>query len=246
MGKTRKNSFTLIELLVVIAIIAILAALLLPALGSARNRAKAINCLSNVKQLTSANIAYSMDFNDFLPPVGGNNWIYKNAPAWNWFGSAHLAFPANIMTYAGVKVNGDINYTNLNKVSLFSCPSAKAQAMTYGVNVYISGMSGWDNGWDGGQEPQGILYKITKLRRPSETELTGDSEAGCPWLNGSWDWDITEVRYRHTDTTSTGYVDGHASAKSVNEIWMKWMAGGITMVDWRISNRKYWNPARQN
>lgn len=247
MRTERHPIFTLIELLVVIAIIAILAALLLPTLGQARNRAKAVNCLSNVKQLTNANLAYTMDYNDYLPPVGGNNnWIYKNSPAWNWFSSAALAFPGNILTYAGIKTEWNINYISLNKISLFSCPAAKVSAMTYGVNVYITGMSGWENGWDGIQEPQGIVYKVNRIRRASETVLIGDSEAGCPWINGSWDWNIMELRYRHGNNTNTGYVDGHAATKNVNDIWMKWIAGSITMTDWRAVNRKYWNPARQN
>ena len=64
-----KRAFTLIELLVVIAIIAILAAMMLPALGTARNRARRTACISNLKQIGVATSIYLQDYHDRMPWV---------------------------------------------------------------------------------------------------------------------------------------------------------------------------------
>ena len=69
----RRSSFTLIELLIVVSIIAILAAMLLPALGKARQKAQAVNCRSRIKQSGMILILYSNDYKAWYPPAARDN-----------------------------------------------------------------------------------------------------------------------------------------------------------------------------
>jgi prepilin-type N-terminal cleavage/methylation domain-containing protein len=136
--KSKSNAaggFTLIELLVVIAIIAILAAMLLPALAAAKRKAQLINCTSNMKQTALALQMYFNDFNDKLPPGQGSRstpgpgvnygLTYGQVPCYNGSlaGNAIKWLPIYIQPYLGLpdpKLIGTVNY---QMVKVFVCPS---------------------------------------------------------------------------------------------------------------------------
>jgi prepilin-type N-terminal cleavage/methylation domain-containing protein/prepilin-type processing-associated H-X9-DG protein len=174
----RGGGFTLIELLVVIAIIAILAAMLLPALSKAKQKAHAIQCMSNGKQLSLAWRMYAEDNNDRIP------FAYAPDPP---DPNARYAWVTGILDFnGGNKANWEIT-NNLTMSPLWTycgkqpgiwkCPADQATVTVGGrstprirsmsMNIWVGGNQGTDGGWG----PLWRVYrKIGDMLRPGPSD----------------------------------------------------------------------------
>lgn len=165
---TGSNFFTLIELLITIAIIAVLAAMLLPALNAARKKAQAIKCTSNLKQLGQGILFYTDDNKDYFPyhDLGTNEWYYRCSP---------YLFPG--ATRASLTGTNAATGAKVKKTSILFCPANVDVSWAhyyygsnYGFNSTLFGYTTW-----GGTptEPQ-VCRKITMVKKPSQSMMLMD------------------------------------------------------------------------
>jgi len=232
-----KKMFTLIELLVVIAIIAILAAMLLPALNQARGRAKSTQCVNQLGQIMKAHLTYASD--------SGDNLVYRTGAA------------AGQDSYAGVLVGqrgsavylpykmtsdnsfrySDLYYCQTVAVQPKFAVSSQAEFRCYAIVSYNSYATYYNNvggmrdrigklhytGVDGG-----TYFKTNRMKQPSRTPIHIDSGIGAGNATdfGRSSWSVTPsgvsgnaaAMLRHGNRANYACADGHVDSGSATDL----------------------------
>ena len=256
-GQVKLFSFTLIELLVVIAIIAILAAMLLPALTKARDRAAVTKCLNNMGTFGKAASNYIDDHKGYYAPYwNGLDARYEGSTA-AWFvpspitgketnGSAGL-----YASYLGLNTSGAILsvYTTtvggrqVHYVCKFACPKLKPYAISgksYRMGIGMTSNYGW---------VYSAKFKVTQMIRPSKYCPYIEHEAPAPdsqATSGAENFFEQEkddaVGYRHGSAGNPAatalFGDGHVAIKNKYKIPGSWSLGS-----WDIAYyNQFYNP----
>jgi prepilin-type N-terminal cleavage/methylation domain-containing protein/prepilin-type processing-associated H-X9-DG protein len=214
-----RRGFTLIELLVVIAVIAILMAILMPALRAAREQGKRSVCLSNLKQLNLAWIMYSDDNNGKIPY--SDVWYSWTAnpsvgPCWvEWYDIPSKLLgrePKEADWIKGVK-NGSL-WSYCKSVKLYKCPTGiRGEIVTYTIVDSMNGYCGWDE-----YTPKLKITNRSQILRPGNRAVFLDEGKlskgtwGVLYSVEAW-FDAPPTR--HSNGTNFSFADGHS------EFW-KW------------------------
>lgn len=201
-----RNGFTLIELLVVIAIITVLLALLLPMMGAAREQARSVACLSNLKQTSMAFFQYAGEYRS----IPGTYW--QGPINLDWSGVNNKKYQDKRKSYKH-PIESSVIYPYIRGVDrIMECPTARRTANTwfdYTVVIRLAGAR------------TDLMWYMTYLEKPND-DKSGLRFSAIPllieedelWYNktyddGSWAWN-DQISERHRRYANLGYLDGSA------------------------------------
>jgi prepilin-type N-terminal cleavage/methylation domain-containing protein/prepilin-type processing-associated H-X9-DG protein len=199
----QRNGFTLIELLVVIAIIAILMAILMPALQRVKEQGQRAACLSNVKQLTFAWLMYAYENDDRI--VNGSTFFSRPGEL-AWIGARWQVegTPEELREH----LKEGILYEYCEDVDIYKCPTGiRGEVLTYAIFDAMNGATSIPGTGDL------MIKRLNQIRRPGERFVFIDEGKISPdsWTvyydQESW-WDRPTVR--HGDGTNFAFADGHS------------------------------------
>ena len=208
-----QKCFTLIELLVVVAIIAVLVAMLLPSLVQARERARAVQCLANLRQVGAVWGLYWNSHNDYIPPMQDWwNWGGTRVPEGQWWPLPNLLLPEQRPMY----YLDDGTYAWLNRREYFLCPSDNRGQTAWSLPNPIW----WHVGTSYANNPHLVNHpnvprRVTGIPEPSRLIFLGDTTMFQAihyptWVPGQTWHDATgDLR------NNILFFDGHAGSVSI-------------------------------